>query len=213
MTLGRLAMVAVVGALAFTAAATSALSASAVAPGAIFRVRPDLRMCPSPMCGGYWVAQANRATIACGDGTTRAWCYVAGIALPKPARSRDSMLARGRIVHIGDGEIRPIDRFMASEAWLGATRAPATGTVYLVSDNGIRCVRAPCPSLRVLTVNTKRAALASGLDLSGVAASPALKRKAQTALMNGGLLVAGVVRWLSDVTRVVVAKQFFLPAS
>jgi hypothetical protein len=164
------------------------------------------------MCGGYWVARANRATTTCGDGTTRAWCYVARITLPKLVASRASMLVRGRIVHAGVGEIRPIDRFVASEAWLAASRAPAAGTVYLVSDNGIRCVRAPCPSLRVLTVNTTRAVLASGLDLSGVTASSALKREAQTALMNGGLLVAGTLRYLSDVTRIVVASQFFLAA-
>ena len=178
----------------------------------IFRVRPDLRMCPSPRCGGYWVAQANRATTRCGDGSVRAWCYVTEIKLPKPVASRSELLARGRIVHLGASETRPADRFAATTTWIAATRAPATGSVYLISDNGIRCVRAPCPSLRALTVNTKRAVSAAGLDLSGVVASPALKRQAQTALRNGGLLVAGATRYLSDVTQVVVATQFFLPA-
>ena len=122
------------------------------------------------------------------------------------------MLARGRIVHVGDGEIRPADRFVASESWLAATRTPGTGAVYLVSDNGVRCVRAPCFTLRVATVNTTRATTASGLTLTGVGAAPALNRRAQAALTKGGLLVSATIRRDADGGRTVVATQFFLAA-
>lgn len=168
----------------------------------IFRVRPDLRMCPSPRCGGYWVAQANRATTRCGDGSVRAWCYVTEIKLPQPVASRAELLARGRIVHA--------DRFVATATWTAATRAASTGSMYLVSDNRIRCIRAPCFSFRAATVNTTRATTASGIDLTGVGAAASLTRKAQVATTAGGLLVAGTIRRDADGGRTVVVTQFFL---
>lgn len=207
MNAGRLALAAVVGALVLTAAATSA----PVPAAPLFRVRPDLRMCPSPTCGGFWVARANRATTVCAGGAARAWCYVAEITLPKPAASRGELLARGRIVHLGAGETGPADRFVATATWLAATHASATGSVYLVSDNGIRCVRAPCFTLRATTVNTPRATTASALDLAGVGAT-ALDQRAQAALFKGGLLVAGTIRRDADGGRTIVASQFFLAA-
>ena len=79
-----------------------------------------------------------------------------------------------------------------------------------MSDTGVRCVRAPCFSVRTATVNTARTVTASGLDLSIVAAAPALARKAQRALTTDGLLVAGTIRRDDDGGRTVVATQFFL---
>ena len=134
-----------------------------------------------------------------------------GITLPKPVASRGELLARGRIVHLGAGETGPTDRFVATATWAAATRAPATGSVYLVSDNGIRCVRAPCFTLRVATVNTPRATTASTLDLAGIGAT-ALGQRAQAAPSKGGLLVAGAIRRDADGGRTIVASQFFLPA-
>ncbi len=208
MNAGRLVLATVVGALVLAVAAMSA--PTPVAP--IFRVRPDLRMCPSPMCGGFWVAHANRATTRCGDGAARAWCYVVGITLPKPVASRTELLARGRIVHLGAGGTRPADRFVATATWTAATRAASTGAVYLVSDNGIRCVRAPCFTLRVATVNRSRTTTASALDLAGVGAAT-LGQQAQAALTKGGLPVAGTIRRDADGGRTIVVTQFFLATS
>ncbi len=208
MTLGRLATLAIATALALAATGSARVTTAAET----FRVRPDLRLCPSPLCGGYSVTRVNRSTTICGDGAVRPWCYVAGISLPvRAAKSGGEMLARGKIVHGDSGEIRPLDRLVASQAWLAATRVPASGTVLLVTDTGIRCVRAPCFSLRTSTVNTVRKGTASGLDLSLVRA-PSLAGKAQLALRTGGLLVAATVRRDTDGGRTVVASQFFLAA-
>ena len=215
MNAGRLALAAVAGSLVLAAAATSAPS---IAANSVFRVRPDLRMCPSPMCGGFFVSRVNRATTTCADGTVRAWCYVAGIDHAAPVRIRTqgagrdgTFLLRGRIVR-GTAESRSLGRLIATAEWIAATPAPWSGTVYLVIDTGVRCIRAPCFSLRTATVNTTRTASASGLELSIVAAPPAIVRKAQTALTTGGLLVAGTTRRDADGGRTVVAAQFFFAA-
>ena len=44
---------------------------------AIYVVRADMRLCPSPLCGGYWVAIANGARTRCADGLRYPRCYVA----------------------------------------------------------------------------------------------------------------------------------------
>jgi hypothetical protein len=213
MTSGRLVLAAVVGILAFTAAATSAPT---VAPGAIYRMRPDLRLCPSPLCGGFWLSRVNRPTTACADGTARAWCYVARIDRAAVVRTQarsagrnGSFLVSGRIAH-GTAESRSLGRLIATGEWAAATSAAWRSAVYLVTDNGVRCVRAPCFSLRIATVNTARLTTASNLDLSGVVAPAALVQKAETAVRVGGLLVSGAFRREADGGRTVVATQFFL---
>jgi hypothetical protein len=206
-TAGRLALAAVAGALLL---ATAAIPAPTPAGSTIYRVRPDPRMCPSPLCGGFWVTRVNRSTTVCGDGVARVSCYVAGIVPAGAARSREDQLVRGRIVRTGERQTRPVDQLVATQAWLPATHDPAVGTVYLVRDTGIRCIRAPCLSLRAETVNTTRTTAVSGLDLSGAAAAPVLTRAAQAMLRTRGLLVAGSIRREADGGRTIVATQFFL---
>src|SRR5919197_6304583 len=77
----RIALAVILSALAALVAGhaqapASPLRATVTASG-IFVVRPDPRECPSPLCGGYWVALANRARTRCSDGLLRPRCYVA----------------------------------------------------------------------------------------------------------------------------------------
>lgn len=60
-------------------AVTATASAAPVARSAVYAVRPDLRMCPSPACGGWWITKVNQPTMRCVDGSTAQWCYVAEI--------------------------------------------------------------------------------------------------------------------------------------
>ena len=194
---------------------------------AVYRIRADLRLCPSPLCGGFFVSRVNRATTPCDDAVSRAWCYVSTLDLsqvPAPARGRlqaaersGGLLLRGRPVHSeGAPELRSAWTFVAADGWLSATTATWQGTVYLIRDIGIRCVRAPCFSLRASVVNGVTIRSVSGLDLNGVAAPPALVRKAQTAVNASGLLVAGTIRLdkagVPTSGRTLVGTQFFLPA-
>jgi len=54
-----------------------ASSDPAAVGSSFYVVRGDPRLCPSPLCGGYWVALANRARTRCSDGALRPRCYVA----------------------------------------------------------------------------------------------------------------------------------------
>lgn len=45
----------------------------------LYEVRPDLRRCVSPLCGGYWLRAVNHQQTTCFDGTVADACYVAEI--------------------------------------------------------------------------------------------------------------------------------------
>jgi uncharacterized protein DUF6748 len=206
-------------ALAFVPAATLAATN---APGSVYRLRPDLRLCPSPACGGFYVSRVNRGTTTCADGIARTWCYMAELDLgrlsPK-AQSRvrsavngGGVLVRGTLGRGTTTQLGSLGRLAASAAWLPATRATWAGIVWRVSYNGIACIRAPCFTLTTSIVNASRVATASGLVLSGVGAPDALVRQAGAAVNAGGLLVAGTIRREPDGGRTIVAAEFFLPA-
>lgn len=231
MTPGRV-VTAAVAVVALVLASTSASAPYTAAPGSglgdIFRLRPDPRLCPSPLCGGFFMKRVNRATTPCADGTFRAWCYVASLDLSRlssSARNRlqvaertGGLLLRGHITQGGGApEFRSAGRFGATEGWLSATNAELQGITYLVRDAGIRCIRAPCFSLRASVVNTaSKRTTVSELDLADVTAPPALAERAQAAVRSSGLLVAGMIRYDSAGDpasgRTLVAAQFFLPA-
>src|SRR6187397_3172725 len=46
-----------------------------------FTVAPDPRLCPSPLCGGYWISRVNQPFTVCANGTRAATCYVSDLDL------------------------------------------------------------------------------------------------------------------------------------
>jgi hypothetical protein len=131
---------------------------------AIYTVRVDPRLCPSPLCGGYWVALANGARTLCVDGLHHPRCYVARAA---DTRSNplggipDGALVRGTI----DLERDDMAELRVSAVYAPAGSAPASGGFYRVRDTGIRCVRAPCYSYRATQVNGATGTRVSGIEL------------------------------------------------
>ena len=145
----------------------------------MYVVRHDLRLCPSPMCGGYWVALANGARTRCLDGLRRLRCYVARAFDVKRGPVGDipeEWLVRGAI---GPGA----DKFgvlLVSAVYYPAGKAAVSGGFYRVFDNGIRCIRAPCFSTTVSQVNGSTRTTVSDVDLAASGANPAEIRLAQS---------------------------------
>ena len=104
---------------------------------AMFVVRNDPRLCPSPRCGGYWVALANGARTRCQDGLRRPRCYAA-TAVSRSGkmlgRIAEGALVRGAI-DIGRGELGEL-LVAALYAPVGAT--PLRGGYYRVEP--LTCV-------------------------------------------------------------------------
>src|SRR5262245_18023193 len=145
----RILLVAAAAALAALVSAIGAEAGLDATGVAQYVVTPDPRECPSPRCGGYWVALANRDRPPCGQGIVRARCYVASATgrdgNPLPGGIPAGALVRGSI------EQRTVDGLTHGVLVVDAVRTPVGNTaapVYRVRDTGILCVKAPCFSMR-----------------------------------------------------------------
>jgi Domain of unknown function (DUF6748) len=197
-----------VAALALSATAAAIGSHNSAVSSGYYRLRPDPRLCPSPLCGGFWASRVNQARTPCRGGKPQPACYVAAVdlsALPPDARARaEAALAGGRVLirgRIGAGSVPhfpSLGRLVATEVWLSATTRPGAGTVYRIVDNGVRCITTPCFSLRAFALNTARRVALSDLDLALMGAPRKLVGRAQAALTADGLVVAGQIRAVPD---------------
>lgn len=183
----------------------------------VYVVRPDPRLCPSPLCGGYWVSLANHARTRCHDGLLRPRCYVAiaiGASTREPLTTGlpTDALARavvGSWTFEGFGELGAI---FVADVWKPVGRAPPAGDFFRLRDTGVRCIRAPCFSFRVGRLNTSsRTALVSGIDLGPARDNPEISRRAETALGTPeGLLSSGRITATADGGRLFGATQVYL---
>lgn len=185
---------------------------------AFVTLRPDTRRCISPLCGGYWVRRLNRSTMRCVDGRYAGECYVGSVdwsALAlTPERLADLQtlaaqgraLLRGRIDPMRDARWSETGELVVSGGWEPLGSALGAGAVWTASDNGVRCVTAPCAHLDAARVNvaSSRTTLTEVLlsDVAGASraelrrVSAALQNPAETVLLSGSVTVAGRARTL-----------------
>jgi hypothetical protein len=202
----------VAGVFLFAAVAVAGAARQPPSGTAMYVVRVDPRLCPSPMCGGYWVAIANGARTRCQDGLRHPRCYVAR-ALDKrgraAARIPDESLVRGAI-DIGRDDFGEL---VATAVYAPAGTAPVSGGYYRVVDNGIRCVRAPCFSFTVTQVNGRTRGPVSTVDVEASRATDAEVARARRALeTKNGLYARGRFARSADGGSVFRALRLFLRA-
>ncbi|HET9766173.1 MAG TPA: DUF6748 domain-containing protein [Thermoanaerobaculia bacterium] len=193
-------------------------------------MQPDLRLCPAPNCGGFFVALLNRQSVGCPGGGLGAMCRVTAIdwsrlGLDPAARSdfEKAALAGRAVVRgelqlgaLGAGSPRPTARLVVTEGWIAAGGRLPRGGFFQVAGNGIVCVTVPCFSWRQTLLNTNRRGEISGVDLLGAGAPEASRNAAWTELGSGSILVAGRLRNVPDAGPAgagveLVASQFYLP--
>jgi Domain of unknown function (DUF6748) len=212
--ISRSAVSLLVLAVAVAGSASAAGSQSPVGQS-IYVARPDPRACPSPLCGGYWVARANDARTRCHDGLLRPRCYVTAAVdvdrHPLEAGIPNGALVRAEIApraNEGFGEL--------GELVVADVRAPVgkgvKGTYYRARDLGIRCVRAPCFHLRAARLNRSSRTIVSSLDLASIVRPSARERvRAEAALsISPGLWLLGSVIETSQGGRILLASRFYL---
>jgi Domain of unknown function (DUF6748) len=180
----------------------------------MFLVQHDPRLCPSPLCGGYWAALANGVRTRCGDDARQSRCYVASAVtrtrlhigdLPEGAMVRGAIEVGPRL------GTRTLDRLRVWAVYWPTGTAAATGGYYRVVDNGIRCIRAPCFSYRAGQVNGSTSVAASSVDISASVANPAEIAVAEAALRtNDGLYARGRFATTPDGGRAFVALRLYL---
>jgi hypothetical protein len=184
---------------------------------AMFVVRQDPRLCPSPLCGGYWVALANGARTRCGGGVRRAQCYIAEAVDQRDGRLAgeipDGALVRGVLEPGPPVSGTELDHLRIRALYAPAGSGDVAGGYYRVRDTGIRCVRAPCFSYRVTSVNGSVPVTTSAVDLApSHASSGELDRALAAVGTKEGLYARGVFARSSDGGRVFTALRLYLRA-
>jgi hypothetical protein len=192
------------------ATATSTGARQPATGTAIYVVRHDPRLCPSPLCGGYWVALANGARTRCHDGLRYPRCYVAEALRANGERLGD--IAEGALVRgaldVGRDDLGEL---VAVAVYTPAGRAAVRGGYYRVRDTGLRCVRAPCFSYSATQVNGRTRTRVSGFELRTAKSTPGEIARAQHALRTkDGLYARGRFSTGPDGGRVFQATRLFL---
>lgn len=182
----------------------------AAANYAYFEIWADLRKCPSPACGGWFVSRLNRSTTTCVDGKVATSCYTpvldwsaTGLTDDQQAPFLDACyrsatsssvyaIVRGEFAQTNDTPNPDLGRFLVLEAWVAEGDSVADGTFVRLQDNGLRCFVAPCPSLTEQTLNKSSTAKISALNWSpsGLDADQ-IADCTQDLFTPNGLLVAG----------------------
>lgn len=153
-----------------------------------YGVRPDLRRCVSPMCGGYFVRRVNQPLTRCANGRDRPECYVAEIDWNgQPEVDNDKALLRGSVVARTYGRFGNLGALRVTESWQGANDRKPVGMFYLVRDRGVRCITFPCPTHYEAKLTSTLSRNIAGVDLDGVGAGDV------AAALTGpdGVIVAG----------------------
>ncbi len=193
--------------------ATEGDASKADAPGSTFTyyfVKPDLKRCAAPVCGGVYYRLANADTTRCFDGKKAEQCYAASADFAKLGLSEVGMAKVNEALNAGAfgpgtqllvratigskdwgnglgkfAELRP------TEAWTSQGPNDAAGPIAKIEDSGIRCIVAPCPSLRERKLNSVvRADIADlGWDKSG--ANEEQINAAFEQMNTTGLIVSG----------------------
>ena len=187
----------------------------------------DYRKCMWPMCGGDYVKRVNRASTKCADGTSSANCYVSGIDLSAIGFSdadaskitdgfhSSLVILRGKI------EKRKVNAWtvgylVATEAWVGQAASKATGLFYNVTDNGIRCIAAPCKSVHEARLNSSLDQEIASVDFGASGANSKQVSAANSALATSdGVIVAGsnyTVTGAAGKANALKASEFYLRA-
>jgi Domain of unknown function (DUF6748) len=211
----RACLVAILLALAGMAAASTPARTPPIGT-AMFLVQHDPRLCPSPLCGGYWVTIANGVRTRCGSGERQPRCYVA-FAVGRTGQHfgdlPEGALVRGAIELGPKLGTRTLDRLRVWALYWPTGTATATGGYYRVVDNGIRCIRAPCFSYRAGQVNGSSSVTASSVDFSASGANPAEIARAEAALRTkDGLYARGRFATTADGGRAFLALRLYLRA-
>lgn len=178
-------------------ASESALSSNP--NGGFFIVtRRDFRKCSAPMCGGVYVKRVNSDKTRCTDGKYRDECYVGDVEYTKAGLGKATVSAFAPKFSDGKALVRAtlrtanFGRLEVVEAWEGKSGNAPEGTFYRAADNGIRCVKAPCPSTTASTLNSKEAHNVSRVDFTPSGVAKEIELQSNIALgTKEGVIVAG----------------------
>lgn len=158
---------------------------------------------------------ANHIRTRCSDGVARPRCYVAR-AVDEERHPLERSVPHGGVVR---AEIEPwrfegigeLGVLVVARVFEPVGETKPTGDHFRVTDTGIRCVKAPCFSLRASRLNRESRTTLSGVAVDAAGLTAAELRRALAGLGgSSGLLARGRVVQTADGGRELRATRVFL---
>lgn len=186
--------------LALDESALEGTTAGLPRPAEYFLAERDTRLCPAPLCGGYFVSAPNRPTIECPDGTVQARCHVGAIDLAplelgafdeqrfRSAIDAGRTVIRGQLTAESAGPFVPAGTLIAGEGWLAADDNAVRGSFMHLRDTGRVCISEPCFHYEFASLNLSNSRLASRLSWPGFGNPESMAQ-----LRGEGVLVTAMV--------------------
>ena len=188
--------------------------------------RMDPRMCPTPLCGGYFVKAVNKPKTQCADGSWQQDCHAVELDLSARGWSDDQRarfseqfgqqhaLVRGQLRQMKRGTVKA-DVLVVDEGWLGQALSKPAGAFYGVKTNGIVYITFPYPTIYERTLNVRSQRTIAEIDLAASGAGEdqiaagyqALAKPAGILAAGENQLMAGPVAGMLKL----VASEFYLP--
>jgi hypothetical protein len=188
--------------------------------------RLDPRLCPSPLCGGYFVKAVNKPKTQCADGTWRRDCHAAELDASALGWSDDELarfseqfgqrhaLVRGKLRQMERGSLK-VDVLVVDEGWLGQALSKPIGVFYGAKSTGIVCITFPCLSIHERTLNFRIERLIAEIDLAASGAAKDQVEAGYKALSEpAGVLAVGehhVIAGPAGRGLKLVTSEFYLP--
>lgn len=190
--------------------------------------RDDMRMCPSPMCGGSFVKAVNRVSTSCADGSMASDCQVLlfDFSLLDMSENEQTIfqqaftdglgIIKGQLLQVQqDGFLFPTLKIQ--EAWL-AQSGKETGTLrgfFQVHDTGIQCITTPCLTVDEGLLNLPFDRFIAGVDLSFTGAETEQINTGYQEMKTGSVIASGrhmIVHGPAGFSQILVATEFYLLA-
>ena len=155
--------------------------------------------CTNPItCAPYELTRVNRSSLKCNDGLYHASCTVKAVNFGNlaAAQALEDAIDSGSATVLVKGRFKIYVDFLAfeaSEAWLSQIDGGAIDATWVrMSDNGRRCIDAPCASIHEERLNSTRAMDIDGFDFSDdVSQDLQDKVYSQITKADGAIVVGG----------------------
>jgi len=183
-----------------------------------YTIRPDVRRCASPMCGGFFIKRVNHPRTRCADGRNMAECYVAEINWNgQPSVEVRHALLRGELSQRRYPRVGQFGVLRVTESWRAMSQRSPLGTFFRVKDLGIRCITYPCMSHQEERLNSYAQRKIAGVELNGAQAPDEAVAQAGEAMTTAqGIMVAGEhdrIVGPAGRAQTLTATQFYLRGS
>jgi hypothetical protein len=187
----------------------------------------DMRMCPAPECGGFYVKALNRLQTLCTDGSQAADCQVLQLdfsLLDMDEKEQADFqqtftdglgIIKGKLFQAQQNGIL-LPALLISEAWLAQIgKEPRRGGFFRVHDTGIQCITNPCLSVDESLLNQPMDRVIAGVDLSTSGAETDQINAGYLEMKTGYVITTGrhkIIHGPAGFAQVLDVSEFYLPA-